>query len=312
MTSHQPLESTDLSTRRLERCVLFADVCDSSRLYRELGDESARAIVSGALDLAREAIEAARGRVVDTIGDEVFCVLPAANEGLAAAIEIHERLSSARACGTLPPGVGFRVGLAHGPVGLDEERVFGDTVYLAKRISSQAKYEQILLSEETRAELLGADPERFRLVGTLRLKGRVAEIELVEALWGPDLTMEVTGLPPTTRAAQERELVLTIAGEEFVISRETPFATLGRGDSCHVVVSDARVSRLHARVELLQDEFVWMDQSRNGSVILIGTRPPRTALRSQAPLEASGRILLGPDEDAPVVEFEVRERGSTG
>lgn len=306
MTVDRPAEVGAEDAAANHRCVLFADVCDSSRLYRELGDEPARQLIGASLDMARAAVEAEQGRVVDTIGDEVFCLLPDGNSGLRAAIEIHELMAIERDKGKLPVGLGFRIGLVYGSVVLDEQKVFGDTVYAAKRISSQAKYEQILLDRETYSSLEAPDAERFRLMESLRLKGRVDEIELIEALWGPDVTAEVPGVQPTTVSEVESELVLRFGENRLVVSRREPFVTLGRGDNCNLVVPDARVSRLHARVELVRGEFVWMDQSRNGSVIVPGGGPPRVALRCQVALEGEGRVQLGPDADAPILMFAIR------
>jgi class 3 adenylate cyclase len=290
------------------RSVLFADVCDSSRLYRELGDDSARDVVAVTLGLARGVIETTGGRVVDMVGDEVFCLLPDADAGLSSAIGVHESVADARDAGALPLGIGFRIGLAYGPVGLSAQQVFGDTVYVAKRVSSEAKYEQILLTAETFAALGNPDVDRFRSVGSLRLKGRVPELELIEALWGPDVTSEIPGISPPLRAAEARELVLLFREQALIVSDEAPFVTLGRGESCNMIVSDGCVSRLHARIELLRGEFVWIDQSRNGSVIhVVGCRP-RTVLRGRAVLESSGRIQLGPTADSPLLTFCVRLR----
>ena len=302
MTADQPQGGAS----RAARCVLFADVCDSSRLYRELGDERARAVIREALGLASMMVETEGGRVVDTIGDEVFCVLPDADAGLRVALGTHDRVAEARDRGVLPRGIGFRIGLAHGTIGLREEQVFGDTVYLAKRVSTEAKYEQILLTADTLASMAGPDSQRFRAVGSLRLKGRVEEVELIEALWGPDLTTEVAGLTAQLGQACALELVLAFEGESLIVSQAAPVATIGRGDHCRLIIADGRVSRLHAKVELVRGEFVWTDQSRNGSVINIAGLPPRSALRSQAALESTGTIQLGPSEDAPVISFHVR------
>src|SRR6185295_15196556 len=64
---------------RIERGVLFADVSNSTRLFHELGDDRGRAIVVAALAFARQIVDSSRGRVVDSIGDELFCEFPDAD-----------------------------------------------------------------------------------------------------------------------------------------------------------------------------------------------------------------------------------------
>src|SRR2546430_13010425 len=65
--------------------VLFADVSGSTQLYQVAGDTTAHGAISGCLELMRKAVEAARGRVVKTIGDEVMALFPSADAAVAAA-----------------------------------------------------------------------------------------------------------------------------------------------------------------------------------------------------------------------------------
>ncbi len=292
----------------LPRCVLFADICDSSSLYRELGDSRARDFVGKALSLAGQSVVENKGSIIDTIGDEVFCVLPNADDGLRAAIRIHEKVAAARCKNDLPIGLGFRIGIVFGPVHLKEEQVFGDTVYLAKRVSNEAKFEEILLTARTYQALDQPKPELFRPVGSLRLKGRIEKVDLIEAIWSSDTTMEVAGIAFEEVDRDGIELTVQYLGAIRKVSAVAPVLTLGRGEHCNLVIADHRVSRIHARVEFLHGKFVWMDQSRNGSVIQISGRPPRSALRSKAPLEGSGTILLGPDDSAPAITFAIQDQ----
>src|SRR2546427_10397322 len=65
--------------------VLFADVSGSTQLYQVAGDTTAHGAISGCLELMRKAVEAARGRAVKTIGDEVVALFPRADAAVAAA-----------------------------------------------------------------------------------------------------------------------------------------------------------------------------------------------------------------------------------
>ena len=54
--------------------VLFTDLRDSTRLYREIGDAPAFGLVRNHFDVLREAIDAEEGAIVKTIGDAVMAV----------------------------------------------------------------------------------------------------------------------------------------------------------------------------------------------------------------------------------------------
>jgi adenylate cyclase len=287
------------------RGILFADLADSSRLYRELGDARARDVVSAALELAHAVVTGERGRVVDRIGDELFSVFDDGDAALRAAIGIQSQTEQARDARQLPARLAFRVGFICGPVGLRGAEVFGDSVYLAKRVANLAKAEQVLTSRETVATLRDVTPERFVFVERVRLKGRVDEVELVEALWGERSTACLT-VPAPPRAIPDRQLQLCYRDIEAVVSRDRPDVSLGRSATCEIVVDEAGVSRLHARVEMRRDGFVVVDQSRNGTMLRPAGGEPHLIIRGQAALDGEGILLLGPHHGAPAVAYSVR------
>src|SRR2546422_9119417 len=105
--------------------VLFADVSGSTQLYQAAGDTTAHGAISGCLELMRKAVEAARGRVVKTIGDEVMALFPSADAAVAAAATMLGAVDA------LPAGrgskLGPRVGLQAGPGVQHGEGGFGGT-----------------------------------------------------------------------------------------------------------------------------------------------------------------------------------------
>src|SRR2546421_10930 len=72
--------------------VLFADVSGSTQLYQVAGDTTAHGAISGCLELMRKAVEAARGRVVKTMGDEVMALFPIQLKGKAEGVALCEVL----------------------------------------------------------------------------------------------------------------------------------------------------------------------------------------------------------------------------
>jgi len=99
-----------------EAAVLFADISGSTKLYESAGNAVAHAAVENCVNLMRQKTEAAKGRVVKTIGDEVMAIFPRADDAADAAIEMQLAVSA------LPPvgetALGIRVGCIRGVKGV--------------------------------------------------------------------------------------------------------------------------------------------------------------------------------------------------
>ena len=126
--------------------VLFADISDSTGLYSTLGDNAARVVVNACLSLIGNEAERNKGRIVKTIGDEALCVFRRADDAVLAASEMQSQIDAKR------PGkyhVKIHVGLHYGPVLVENNDVFGDTVNAAAYLRAVAAAEQILTTETT-------------------------------------------------------------------------------------------------------------------------------------------------------------------
>src|SRR5690348_9162364 len=129
--------------------VLFADISDSTSLYQKLGDVAARNIVNACITLVNSIVLRFDGRLVKTIGDEAMCVFPSADLAVLAASDMQSQVVAKRP-GNYP--ISIHIGLHHGPVLVEEDDVFGDTVNVAAYLTAVAAAEQILTtrSEERR------------------------------------------------------------------------------------------------------------------------------------------------------------------
>jgi class 3 adenylate cyclase len=164
--------------------VLFTDLRDSTRLYREIGDATAFGRVMNHFDVLKKAIADHDGAVVKTIGDAVMGVFRRASDGLVAMLEAQRALSQP-IDGSMP--LQLKAGLHTGPciaVTLNDRLdYFGSTVNLAARLEglssgsdviiSRPVYEDIQVRElldtkglaavEFDMSLKGFDNERFAL-----------------------------------------------------------------------------------------------------------------------------------------------------
>lgn len=165
--------------------VLFTDLRDSTRLYRQIGDAVAFGRVIDHFDVLRQAIVAEDGVLVKTIGDAVMAIFRRPIAALRA-ISSVQRTLNALAAGDQP--FVLKAGLHHGPciaVTLNDRLdYFGTTVNLAARLQSLSQGGDVVMSAAIRrdpevAEWL-ADPDARLSVGALQaqIKGFDEPVEL--------------------------------------------------------------------------------------------------------------------------------------
>ena len=127
--------------------VLFTDLRDSTRLYREIGDATAFGRVMNHFDVVRKAIVEHDGAIVKTIGDAVMAVFRCAADGLTAMLEAQRTLAKP-SDGSMP--LQLKAGLHTGPciaVTLNERLdYFGSTVNLAARLEALSSGNDVIIS----------------------------------------------------------------------------------------------------------------------------------------------------------------------
>jgi class 3 adenylate cyclase len=127
--------------------VLFTDLKNSTRLYREIGDATAFGRVMNHFDVLKQTIAAQDGALVKTIGDAVMAVFRRPANALRAMLEAQERLANPPD-GMLP--LTLKAGLHTGPciaVTLNDRLdYFGSTVNLAARLEGQSSGGDVVIS----------------------------------------------------------------------------------------------------------------------------------------------------------------------
>jgi class 3 adenylate cyclase len=164
--------------------ILFTDLRDSTRLYRQIGDAPAFGSVAGHYDVLRAAVAREGGAVVKTIGDAVLAVFRRPVAALVSVLEAQAALASP-ADGSR--SLSLKAGIHEGPclaVTLNDRLdYFGSTVNAAARIVSLSSGDDVVVSGAVRADsevealigaggllaerldapLKGFDDERFEL-----------------------------------------------------------------------------------------------------------------------------------------------------
>jgi adenylate cyclase len=133
----------------------FADMVGYTVLSQHIEEAQLAQVVSRFEQLAHDTVTGLGGRVVKMIGDEVMFVV----ESAGAAAEIGLSLSEAYADDELLSDV--RVGLAIGPVLIQDGDFYGAVVNLASRVVNIANPGTVLMSDEFHTELEAETGEEF-------------------------------------------------------------------------------------------------------------------------------------------------------
>lgn len=272
--------------------VLFADICGSTRLYGALGDEAARAVVASGLDALAGVLPRFGGRLVKTLGDELMCVFPDPDCAIAAAAEMQARVRSARPGGQ---ELSIHVGLQHGPVLLEGEDVFGDTVNAASYLCAVATAGQILTAEATVQQLSDSGRAQTRRLFYALIKGARSESALYQVLWEDDsgVLTDVNVRQHNRVPPDSGSMLLAYETTELRIHARCPTLLLGREAACDIAVPDPYASRRHASLALRRMQVFLIDHSVNGTFVRRADGSTAHVFRSELLLEGSGEISLG-------------------
>ncbi len=275
--------------------ILFADVSGSTRLFEVLGDATARAKVSDCLDTLSVVTKQHNGTVIKTIGDEIMCTFPTADDAAAAACGMHEALIEdiTEGGGGDLTIISIRVGLHYGPAIIEGGDVFGDAVNVAARMAAQAKANQIITSQSTLEKLGPMLKANSRFVDRAPIKGKKEEIDIYEIIWQQeDVTRMATGLLAEDSKPEVR-LKITYNGNDLILDKQRSSLVMGRSQSCDLPINEKLASRQHVRIELRRDKFFIVDQSTNGTHVLIENSDEAFLRREEMPLQGTGQISLG-------------------
>jgi len=272
--------------------VLFADISDSSYLYKTLGDVPARGIVNSCLALMSGVVVRFKGRIIKTIGDEIMCAFARADDAVLAASEIQVQIEAKR------PGdrhIKIHSGLHYGPVLVEGNDIFGYTVNAAAYLTAVAAPDQILTTDATERALAPELRTCVRPVFRVVLKGSDEESTISQVVWQKD-TAAITNVSLGAQRlipGDEGSLKVTLGTRTVRLDHANRTLTIGRGSECDLVVTELFASRQHLRIRLLRTHFYLFDQSINGTFVTLDNGKEVQVLRGELLLEGSGSLALG-------------------
>lgn len=287
---------TDKSNASL--AILFADIAQSTRLYENLGDQTAQDLIGRCLSVLTDVVLDHGGTVIKTIGDEVMCTFPNAPAGISAAKSMNEVLEQAppngKGIGSLP---NIHVGIHRGPVILKEKDIFGDAVNVAARLVKLAKQRQILASKDVIGELGPMERASVRFLGRMPVRGKKEEIPIYEYVWEEcDMTIiaDYALLSPSVLSS----MVLAYEDLSIRLDSSHPAVNIGRDKVNDIILKGNHISRSHARVESRSGKFYLSDKSSNGTYVFFQNGEMIYLRGDQVVLYGKGSISPGIKPDA--------------
>ena len=271
--------------------VLFADIAGSTRIYELIGDQLAEQLISTTLEQLSSIIVKNNGDIIKSIGDELMCRFPCADDAITAAKTMHEFLAN-KPAPSRDYKLAIRVGAHHGQVIESHGDIFGDSVNIAARVTALARAGKTLITEYTYNQLSEIHKKYCRHFLQTTVKGKEQPIDVYDVTW--EKTDELTRIVEHSTTNPSGNTLTLRYGDNIVklSSTSMPSAKLGRGASCDLVILSPQASREHCSIEYNRGKFIFTDHSANGSYI----RHNQTELffhQERIPLLGQGQISLG-------------------
>ena len=284
---------------RSDLAILFVDICDSTELYEKAGDAQARRLIESCVVSFAETSAAEGGKVVKTLGDGLMCTFPTADAALNAAVSMRSSVKDRP--------LRIRVGFHLGPVIESEGDIFGDTVNVAARVASFAKPDEVLFTEITVERLSQGARLGTRFLDQASLKGKSQPVSIYGlAPLEADHTVMTSASRPTLRP--ETQLLLRYGAKRFEIGSKGRKVSIGRDAQCDFVIEGPQISRWHATIEPKQERYYLVDQSTNGTFVVLASNDSVYLKRESLQLVGKGALSLGrppKDNAGNLIQFEV-------
>lgn len=281
--------------------IMFADVSGSSRLFKEQGDEKARAIISKVVEMMMQSTALHSGVVIKTIGDEIMACFDKATDALNAAIAIQNTISTTDYGAPLS----IRIGFHYGSILKEAGDVYGEAVNDAADLVKVAKGGQIVTSHASYLEL--PEPRHAQMIAfdEIRLKGGSNKSTIYLVDWDSHDTSAVTSFFPIQKSITQMNastnVTLIYQGTTLALKHtDMPF-TIGRSVDANLTVSFGLASREHCTIDFRRGKFVLIDKSTNGTYVEPDQRQKIYLRREEMVLEGEGFISFSQDtrQDGP-------------
>jgi len=293
--------------------ILFADISESTLLYDRMGDITATKMIKKCHSLMEEIAQLQLGDVINAVGDKANCIFWDAASAVLAAKGMNEAIDDYimnSTDGRIP--INLHIGIHSGPVQKEGNKLFGDTINVVARVTQIAKPREILITEPVFNDLEDTLKQLAQITKRLKIKDKNSPLYLYEFNWEDyDTTVAIDRATfRELETVQNACLELTYQNQVYEITNQVPNLKLGRQTQNDLIIREKSASRFHAVIKLVNDKFVLIDQSTNGTFVYPQDDKPYCAKWTEAYLEGSGIICLGKDRglDSPVaIHYRIKD-----
>lgn len=298
-----------------ELTIAFVDLTGSVSVFETLGNDRATQAVTKLTQWIGATGQEHGGKVVKMLGDGVLLSFTNNRHAVEAMTQIQQEHSQRVAQWPNRLKLLMQIGMARGQVVQIDGDCFGDAVNVASRLSDLAGPEQILATDTVVRKLGARSGVRSRSLGPMRIKGRVEPCEVFRIEWQKEMLSEFLTLPADLHALRKTtesvfggiELGWLDASHAFSLT-DLPLK-IGRVPEADFVVSDPRVSRMHASIDIRSGNYLLEDTSSYGTwVRFAGTDNVIALRRQECLLHSDGEFAMGApftDISAPTVGFKL-------
>jgi adenylate cyclase len=298
-----------------ELTIAFVDLTGSVSVFETLGNDRATKAVTKLTQWIGSMGAENGGTVVKMLGDGVLMSFANNRNAVDAMLLIQQEHAKRLIQWPDRLKLMMQIGMARGQVVVVDGDCFGDAVNVASRLSDLAGPEQIMATDTVIRKLGPRHGVRSRSLGPMRIKGRVEPCEVFRVEWQPEMLSEFLTLPADLHALGSiKESVFGGFELAWLDTTHTFSLTdlplkIGRVPEADFVVSDPRVSRMHASIDIRSGNYVLEDISSYGTWVRFGSGDNVIALRRQeCLLHSDGEIAMGApfsDFSAPTVSFRL-------
>lgn len=182
-----PNKAPAIAVQKHKMVILFADICGSTALYDELGDDVALRVISKTINILVQEVAMHKGTLVKTIGDEIMCSFPNIALATQAACAMQLAIDARKPGGE--HAIHVRIGFHYGEVIHKALDLFGDTVNIAARVTSITRARQILTTQSVIELLPIGLSDKARPVMRAAFRGKQDSFAVYQILWEPETTM---------------------------------------------------------------------------------------------------------------------------
>lgn len=298
-----------------ELTIAFVDLTGSVSVFETLGNDRATKAVTKLTQWIGAMGAENGGTVVKMLGDGVLMSFANNRNAVDAMLLIQQEHAKRLVQWPDRLKLMMQIGMARGQVVVVDGDCFGDAVNVASRLSDLAGPEQIMATDTVIRKLGARHGVRSRSLGPMRIKGRVEPCEVFRVEWQPEMLSEFLTLPADLHALGSIKESVFGGFELGWLDTTHAFSLtdlpmkIGRVPEADFVVSDPRVSRMHASIDIRSGNYVLEDISSYGTWVRFGGGDNVIALRRQeCLLHSDGEIAMGApfsDFSAPTVSFRL-------